>query len=279
MPKTYATLDRINALSDEHLNKIFVHFFTDIVSASNVLKILDCFLLEGLPALFHFGLGFFSVYKKAIKSGEFKSASAFWDHVIAQRNLFIFEEMQDFAFERKVSFINKVFRASRFILKPSRIQSLLQEGQRNLGSEGSEPLCLPSNFPILANTDAIVRCSKLVSRDEAVMLVEALPSAARVGGFDLRYSTDTDGWGLDTLYRKCGVYFPCILLIKALHSDAVFGGFISAPLTPPSRTVRGDGKMLLQCEYIFGYNRVNHCHAGARDLFRISSEWPEGQGV
>jgi hypothetical protein len=81
----------------------------------------------------------------------------------------------------------------------------------------------------------------MLSRDEASMLVESLPESIKNGGFEIKYATYRDGWSLDSLYAKVGTHYPCILIIKALHTDAVFGAYLSAPFSPPSKDSRGDG--------------------------------------
>ena len=241
MPRTFSTLNNVRALEDRYLDLIFVEFFGPLLRPEHIARVLDCYFNEGVKILFRFGLGFFKAYKHSIKSGQFKSGEDFWDFARSNSDSAPFMEMVEGAFERKVSVVDKVVRTSRFVLSMANLRQYMSEGKSSLGESGSEPLRLSSVDPRTANTDAMVRCSTLLSRDEAVMLVEALPEAVKNSGFDLKYATHRDGWSLDTLYAKVGTYYPCIILIRALKSDAVFGAYLSAPLSPPSKASRGDG--------------------------------------
>lgn len=241
MPKTFEILNSLRALEDQYLNLIFVEFFGALLRPEHVSRILDCYFNEGLKILFRYGLGFFKAYKQHIKSGEFKSGEEFWSFARSNKSSANFAEVEEAAFERKVSVLDKVVRTSRFVLSMANLKQYISEGRGALGEGGSEPLRLVSIDPRTANTDAMVRCSSLLSRDEAAMLVEALPESVKNSGFDLKYATHRDGWSLDTLYAKVGTHYPCIVLIRALKCDAVFGAYLSSPLSPPSKASRGDG--------------------------------------
>ena len=53
----YSVLDESGALHDECLNLIFVDFFQTILPFENVVRVLDCYVLEGQQVLFNLGLG------------------------------------------------------------------------------------------------------------------------------------------------------------------------------------------------------------------------------
>jgi hypothetical protein len=67
MPRTYAALRSIDAVSNDHLSHFTINFFATILPEHAARCLLDLFLLEGEVALFRGCLGFLSIYKKEIK--------------------------------------------------------------------------------------------------------------------------------------------------------------------------------------------------------------------
>ena len=67
MPRTYAALRSIDAVSNDHLSHFTINFFATILPEHAARCLLDVFLLEGEVALFRGCVGFLSIYKKEIK--------------------------------------------------------------------------------------------------------------------------------------------------------------------------------------------------------------------
>lgn len=67
MPRTYAALRSIDAVSNDHLSHFTINFFATILPEHAARCLLDVFLLEGEVALFRGCVGLLSIYKKEIK--------------------------------------------------------------------------------------------------------------------------------------------------------------------------------------------------------------------
>lgn len=81
MPKTYAILSTIGALEDAYLNLMFVDFFRTLLPFQHVLRMCDCYLLEGSRILYRYGLALIKGYKHRIKAREFSHGSALWREI------------------------------------------------------------------------------------------------------------------------------------------------------------------------------------------------------
>lgn len=56
LPAQHAALDEAGALSAINLNLIFIDFFQSLLPFQTVVRVLDCYLLEGIRVLIDFGL-------------------------------------------------------------------------------------------------------------------------------------------------------------------------------------------------------------------------------
>lgn len=78
MPQTAVSLSRIGALDDGYLNMMFVDLFVELLPEQQVLRIVDCYLLEGIKVLYRYGLALIKGYKDFIKGDKYETAKDFW---------------------------------------------------------------------------------------------------------------------------------------------------------------------------------------------------------
>jgi len=77
------------------------------------------------------------------------------------------------------------------------------------------------------------------------------------------FSTASDGWDIEAFYRRIEHLSPCILLLKTLQTHSVLGVFLSSEISPPSITVRGDGRCF--CFRLDGRNPAAYYWVGKDD--------------
>eukprot|EP01036_Dinobryon_divergens_P038318 gene38318-50294_t len=236
LPSMAKKLEPIDALHETHLNSFFIEFFSNILPLAYVVRILDSYLLEGNKVLYRFGLALLHLLKRRVKADEFHSSEAFWTALTAKGKALTEAEYVHMAY---YAFMTPT-RFSR-----SQLTTLEGKGVSTLGPEGKAPLGLPCISAVEVQTDncseALHGVSTILNTDSAARLRDFLPANVRFEDFTLAFSTATDGWTLDTLYRLCEYLAPVILLVKLLEVDAVIGAYLAAPIAPPSPHVRGDG--------------------------------------
>jgi hypothetical protein len=77
---------------------------------------------------------------------------------------------------------------------------------------------------------------------ESVQELRMFLSLGDAGSYRMAFSTRRDGWSIDTLYALTAKKSPCIILIRALETQALVGAFLPVAMSPPSPDVRGDGR-------------------------------------
>lgn len=250
MKNTYASLVDIGALEEPHLSMIFVTYFTKLLPIKFVYRVLDMYFVEGYKILYRFGLALIKIYKGRIKSGEFKTGHDFWNAVIFDATLpnFDFQPIFNFAFDiRPVNFLKISVVPKRAILqkleKETRSVMTTEELTAPLQQEFETSLDERHTFSKADSAIYLHMKSSILNQEMAERLHAHLSPAAQMEGFDLVFSTYNDGWSLHSLYEKTRNLFPCLIIIRTIESsnDTTIGMYMSCAISPPSRSVRGDG--------------------------------------
>ena len=276
LPKTSVVLQNIGALDDKYLNLIFIRFFQDIFPINFCYQIIDCFLLEGVKILYRFGISLIRMFKRQIKNNDFKNGYEFWLYLSNNYlKLEILTEeftvtLKDFAFESNRSTMSKAHRpmkiGKKFLILFSRIAEIefgnLPEKRLNELTSIYDFISVPSdNIEIETKQDLIptkiqetkilstddiekinelMKQSKILSYENTSELYEYLDDATRFTGFQLIFSSSTNGYNMETLYELSENLNGCLILIKIVN-DSVIGFYTNSTISPPSHHVRGDG--------------------------------------
>jgi Rab-GTPase-TBC domain len=133
MPVTYQYLMALKALNDEFLNHIFVGLFFSLMPKPYAYRILDSFLIEGGKILYRYGIALISIFKKQVKSEQFRSGEQFWAYVAAycHSQAFDFEALHTIAFSKNKRFIFRIL---------SRMSKINRRNINELKNQIREPL-------------------------------------------------------------------------------------------------------------------------------------------
>mmetsp|Transcript_17882 Transcript_17882/g.29905 ORF Transcript_17882/g.29905 Transcript_17882/m.29905 type:complete len:534 (+) Transcript_17882:120-1721(+) len=261
MKNTHKILIKIGALEEQYLNLIFVDMLSELLPEKYFYQVLDMYFIEGYKILYRFGLALIKVNKSKIKNNDFRTGDEFWASVKrdSKHPDFDFTPLFNFAFDFRP---NNFFKIS-IVPGRARLQKF-EEATRAVMSDEDLIAPLLSHLPSTVDSSDIgLNCregardflhheSSILDERLGGLLFSFLVPAARMEGFELMFSTSSDGWNLHTLYEKTRNHSPCILLIRTIcendaeseqHQDggATIGMFLSCAMAPPSTSVRGDG--------------------------------------
>jgi hypothetical protein len=82
--------------------------------------------------------------------------------------------------------------------------------------------------------------SELLDNMTGPCLFSSLPLSGQTERYQLGYATYRDGWNMQTLYKKVGLKYPLILLIRVLGYRGIIGAYMPCPLGPPSFEFKGN---------------------------------------
>ena len=259
MPKTSTKLQSLGALSDEVLSEIFVFFFLNIFPVEFVYRIVELFLLEGRKVLYRFGLAFFSIFKRDIKSWSVNSSSQMWNAIRLKCHSgeVSYSLLRNKAYDYdKLS--SRIFPISRSSIGASEKMNLVVRNDSDkfkvlsfFDAKSQNPSIFNVHGKSLEFSHSTRNClyivyknSMILSEAMACTLHGFLPeSFLQLGNLSIVYSTTKHGWGLRNLHSYASGYSPAIVLIKALGGPAVIGALICGDsLSPPSKKFRGDNR-------------------------------------
>jgi hypothetical protein len=263
VPKLSVVLNQIGALDDQFLSLFFVDLFSSLLTTeqryrfvrsspsllSPSLKLLphgqiDIYLLEGAKTIHRFGIGLLKLYKPRLKANQFASGEAFWNSLVSQCGTptgVDINELVALALDTNKGFFQRKTVPSRDTILgiENRIRS------ENHFSSTSLQLPVPEE---LSRTNTVIgdgiflQQSRLLDEESCAILNSFLPPGARMEGFELMFATYNDGWSFQGLYSQISHLAPCVLLIKAVESQALVGMYLSTPVSPPSFAITGDGQ-------------------------------------
>ena len=121
MPRTFETLIDLQALTDQHLNKIFSGFFFPVLRRDHAMRIVDCFLVEGEKVIFRFGFALLSYFKSSIKERPFADAEELWKFISEKSLQIDFERLSAIAFETNRSPVAKLIKPTKVVSYPAHI--------------------------------------------------------------------------------------------------------------------------------------------------------------
>lgn len=77
--------------------------------------------------------------------------------------------------------------------------------------------------PLNQNSRILSLCSKKSQR----FLQSILPKNQQDDNLRCVFSTSTDGWNMDSLYRRTLRLAPCVLLLRSLQQNVIIGAYLS----------------------------------------------------
>lgn len=187
----------------------FCRLFIGVLPFQTVLRITDCFLVEGDKLLFKVGLALLHMYSNTLLSCS--SEEEFKETLIKEA-----KECHDADLLIEV--------ASQFPIKSSHLLSLLKEVRDD-------------TLPTFNGLSAII------DQDQWAALWFWLPQRYTLSHPTALFRSSKDGFNLNTLILKCQKQQPLILLIKT-DSGRVIGGFLTCILEK-SLQFRGTGETFL----------------------------------
>lgn len=205
---------------------------------------IDIYLLEGAKTILRFGIGLLKIYKPRLKSNQFTSGEVFWNSIVSQRGTptgVDINELVAYAFDTNRSIFERKTVPSRETILA--IENRLRTENRFSSSSLNLPLPEELSSTTTTTGDGILpQQSRLLDEESRAILNTFIPPGARMEGFELMFATYNDGWSFQGLYSQISNLAPCILLIKALDSQALVGMYLSTPVSPPSMAITGDGQ-------------------------------------
>lgn len=241
-PKTYAVLQKLDALSDRLLAKIFVGLFFDVLVHEHAMRILDMYMICGDEIVFRYGLALLRIFKKQIKSGAYQSGEDFWNSIKRQQRTVDFQALSIVAFEEDRSLITR-----QPPTKYSRAQILAAKSKYSRATIGRISSMTEFSLHQLYNTvfmessastwfdDSLWRRSALLNTTQAVnlqiFLGEILMSP---NAFQRVFSTAVDGFSMQTMLERAeasSLKGPCLLLLRTKKHGVTLGAYVSCPLS------------------------------------------------
>jgi hypothetical protein len=240
MNSSYKYLMEINALDVEYLNAIFIDHFSSILPHELLFRVMDIYLVEGVKVLHRVGLGILYLCRDIISSKKITRGNLFW--IAVKERLFsgiTFNQLYQASFQIVGKSACDFLTGWNF--KRSQLDKLENIGKQNSVDELTSRSNL--HFSVQRNTGRQFLTSSILGKDEASLLQSYIPDNIGItDGFKLVFSSQTHGYNIDTLYKRAENLYPCILIFKSTNKNAIFGAYITTPITPPSSdTVKGNG--------------------------------------
>ena len=122
LPQTYRII--LTHIPDtfhiQYMNEIFLYFFVDILPSSDVLRIMDCYLIEGIKILYRYFIAIMVIHKIAIKYGivdsttgkrnRFKNGNEVWEYIRGYKvDPVIYANIHEIAFDQHRRMLSRVF--------------------------------------------------------------------------------------------------------------------------------------------------------------------------
>ncbi|OQV19749.1 TBC1 domain family member 24 [Hypsibius exemplaris] len=216
--------ERRDELFDNWLKWIFVD-----LPFETVIRVVDCYLYEGMKVLFRTGLALMKLF--------FKSAGRPYSMPNLAQNLSLFcREIQKhcsaadllkvgFSFPRLAQddllTMIRQFEVTIQATPAARI-SPSDEGAKTYPGEYRRSISVPAS---VIPTD-VINMSRILREDQFYALWQWLPLRHRIAQPTLLYTSEEHGTSLVTFFQQTGPNEPTILLVKTRNDD-VFGAFCS----------------------------------------------------
>mmetsp|Transcript_16117 Transcript_16117/g.24298 ORF Transcript_16117/g.24298 Transcript_16117/m.24298 type:complete len:294 (+) Transcript_16117:111-992(+) len=100
------------------------------------------------------------------------------------------------------------------------------------------------NLPLQATPLSFFSGPNILNLEMASLLMLYVPSTftTSFGGCKLAFATHRDGWAFASLYALTLYREPCVVLMRAKVSQAVFGVYVGGTISPPRPSRRGNGE-------------------------------------
>eukprot|EP00588_Corethron_pennatum_P025432 CAMPEP_0194321438 /NCGR_PEP_ID=MMETSP0171-20130528/17654_1 /TAXON_ID=218684 /ORGANISM="Corethron pennatum, Strain L29A3" /LENGTH=527 /DNA_ID=CAMNT_0039079339 /DNA_START=371 /DNA_END=1954 /DNA_ORIENTATION=- len=243
-PETHATMQKIGVTKVENLAPILERFFIPIMPQHYVMRIFDCYLVEGYKAIFRFGLALIASFKSDMKCMNIKNSQMWWTVL---RNFtfspsFNFDLLKRKAYSRFGSKMRKRhnFPSRRTFARNMKLNEKWAES--NVQMDYSYSMSKAKAVGIIETEHPPV-----MARSHAVRfdLASWLPLPLRETKLELIYSTSLHGRCLESFYKSCAHSKHTLTLIETLTpQNAKIGMYTNHTWHHDSR-IYGDGSCFI----------------------------------
>eukprot|EP00005_Dracoamoeba_jomungandri_P007995 CAMPEP_0174267858 /NCGR_PEP_ID=MMETSP0439-20130205/35139_1 /TAXON_ID=0 /ORGANISM="Stereomyxa ramosa, Strain Chinc5" /LENGTH=799 /DNA_ID=CAMNT_0015355611 /DNA_START=260 /DNA_END=2655 /DNA_ORIENTATION=- len=203
LPRLHAHMLFLDVPFDYFVQHWFCRLFVGALPYNSVLRIFDCYLLEGRKFLYRIGLAILRIFSARLldtaKVDQFKAVLQQGSAQLYDCHLLIKSAYRVRSVSHK--------RTQRFDTE-----------NRELVTEVCEPEYVPYYLPKMSSTSAVMNDVHLQA------LWSLIPGRWAIMNPKIIFSTDKNGFSLSTLLLCCEKYAPVFLLIQD-SKERVFGGF------------------------------------------------------
>lgn len=231
-PTVYAHIKAVLAQSDaQDLNwdPLLGSLFVKLLPKKVVMRIVDCFLIEGFKIIYRMALAHLYLRRSRILSSttiqELECALFDAEHAHSK-------ELKEIMFERAFS----------YSLGHERIMKLKKKAKKSALADCSrvdrQHLILKRPLPKLTIASAFLEIEDLIS------IWSWIPSRLRDMDLDMVFSTDKHGFSLQTLYAKCEDYDKLLMAVET-EDGHIVGAFLTCSLVNRQRHFIGTGETFI----------------------------------
>ncbi|CAL4124990.1 unnamed protein product [Meganyctiphanes norvegica] len=211
------------------------YWILEYLPLPHLVRILDCFLLEGSKVLMRVSLAIFQMFVKAVTRDSSMAASLPSRGVSEAINRFCQGLQMSPNKLLKTAFGIRGFSKTE-INKVTVQMEMMLKSQRNalgdVGTEGMSPSMGRSSslegLPTSESQANIQMMSHTLTIKELLTVWSWLPVRMTMTQPELVYTTEEHGCSLTTFFLRCQKFAPTLLLVRTTK-DYVFGAYLSSP--------------------------------------------------
>lgn len=203
--------------------------FVKLLPKKVVMRIVDCFLIEGFKIIYRMALAHLHLRRSKILAAR----------TIDELEAAIFDAEHAHSKDLKEAMFTRAFSYS---LGHEKITKLKRKAKRSALADcdrvNREHLILKRPLPKLTIPSAFLETEDLIA------LWTWIPSRLRDLDLDMVFSTDKHGFSLQTLYNKCEEYDKLIMVIETVN-EQILGAFLTSPLMNRQHHFIGTGETFI----------------------------------
>lgn len=228
----YAHIKSLTAkfgVHDLNWDPLLGSMFVKLLPKKVVMRIVDCFLIEGFKIIYRMALAHLHLRRSIILAArtidELKAAIFDGEHAHSK-------DLKEAMFARAFSYSlghAKITKLKRKAKKSALADCDRIDRQQLVFKRPLPKLTIPSAF---------------LENEELIALWSWIPSRLRDLDLDMVFSTDKHGFSLQTLYHKCEEYDKLIMVIETAD-EQILGAFLTSPLVNRRRHFIGTGETFI----------------------------------
>lgn len=203
--------------------------FVKLLPKKVVMRIVDCFLIEGFKIIYRMALAHLYLRRSRILAAR----------TIDELNGALFDAEHGHSKELKEALFDRAFSYS---LGHERIAKLKRKAKKSALADcdriDRQHLILKRPLPRLTVP------SSFLESEDLIALWSWIPSRLRDLDLDMVFSTDKHGFSLQTLYSKCEEYDKLIMVVET-EDEQILGAFLTSPLVNRQRHFIGTGETFI----------------------------------